>query len=285
MHPEGHWGSETFLYFDFFSDLSSYIIFVAIFITAFFVRKLDNGWLRLGYEKTEGLRKKNKFLSILFSHTTWRVLNAAAYILFFWAFGALHEIFDFLEDGRYFTLVNYFAVLYFGWIVDAPAMFLLGCDVRKSMDFITPFAALDLAICKIGCFCAGCCNGIAWNGGFYNYNTNRVEFPVQLLESMMAFLICAFLFYYVSKKKTDGKAYPIYMILYSGTRFLTEFLRDDFKANWLGMKPFQVLCLIGVLAGVVWLVIIRILDKKQKRLLYNTNLAEFWMKKKNVARS
>ena len=247
----------------------------------FIVRKeMSCSLLVMGYEKTEELRRKNKFLNVLFSRWTWIVLTAAAYVGIFVTYSVLTDNFPFLENNTYFTINNYFSMLYFGPILVIAIQLLVGMDFRHGLDLLTPFFALEMAIGKIACFCAGCCYGIEWKGGMYNYTTNKVEFPVQLLECFVGLVITAVLFFYLTKRKGKGRAYPLYMILYGSTRFMTEFLRGDHLANWLGMKPYQVLCLIAVFIGAVWLFIIRLLDKYNKRFLYGTDLVTFIMRKK-----
>ncbi len=284
MHPNMTIGSELVSCYEFFSDITWYIVIAAVFVYSLACKKLDSKWLLLGYEKTEKLREKGGFYKI-FSKPFWIFLNAALYFGVYAIIGVTNGLFSFLSDPRYFTKLNYFTDLYFGLIPVVLLTLVCGLDVRKTIDTITPFHALEIALGKISCFCAGCCYGIPWQKGTYNFNTHRIEFPVQLLEMCVGIVISAVLFYLLHRKKTDGKIYPIYMILYSATRFLTEFLRDDFPSNWLGMKPFQVLCLIGIVVGAVWLVLIKVLQKKNKRFLENTDLVSFCIEKIKKGRS
>lgn len=253
---------------------------VAVFVFFLVRKEFSCSLLRLGYEKTGALREKNKFLNGLFSKWTWIILTAAAYEGIYASYSALVDNFPFLENNTYFTINNYFSVLFFGPILVIGIQFLIGMDFRHGLDLLTPFFALEMAIGKIACFCAGCCYGIEWKGGMYNHTTNKVEFPVQILECFVGFVVAAVLFFLLTRRKTKGKMYPLYMILYSATRFLTEFLRGDHLANWLGMKPYQVLCLIGIAIGAAWLLIIRLLDKYNKRFLYGTDLITYILEKK-----
>ena len=258
------------------------VICVNVSVFIFFLVRKEMSWslMKLGYEKTESLRQKDKRLNVLFSRWFWIVLNSAVYVGIYASFSALVDNFPFLENNEYFTLNNYFSVLYFGPILVIGIQFFAGMDFRYGLDLVTPFFALEMAIGKIACFCAGCCYGIEWTGGMYNYSKNQIQFPVQLLECFVGFIIAAVLFFCLTKRKTNGKMYPLYMILYCSTRFFTEFLRGDHLANWLGMKPYQVLCLIGILIGALWLVLIRVLEKHNKRFLYGTDLITYILEKK-----
>ena len=259
------------------------LVSVAIFVF-FMFRKEDNWSLtRIAYEKTESMRQKNKFLRVLFSKWTFIVITSAAYVGLYNAIYVFGDFPPFLANDIYFTHANYFCALFFGPIVVIGAQLIVGMDFRRGTDLLTPFFALDMGLGKIACFCAGCCYGVEWTNGMFNYNTGRIEFPVQLLEVFVGVLLSAILFFYLTKRKGTGRAYPLYMILYGSTRFFTEFLRGDHIANWMGMKPYQVLCLCAVIIGACWLVVIYLLEKYNKRFLYGTNLVDYIIEKKRKA--
>lgn len=87
---------------------------------------------------------------------------------------------------------------YFGNLFSAPLLVLLACILLKiefldQMDLITPAFPLALFFSKIGCYFAGCCRGVEWEGGFYNPTSRLIEFPAQLLEAGVALLLFIFL--------------------------------------------------------------------------------------------
>lgn len=143
---------------------------------------------------------------------------------------------------------------YFGFALWSPIFFIVVCALfrvapMKQLDLYTPAYALSLASFKIACFCAGCCYGIEWEYGLYNAYNNRVEFPIQLLECLVAICIFVVTHIYGKKKHRVGTVFPLYLILYSATRFCTEFLRDDFP-RYFGISTYHIQCLIGVIVGV-----------------------------------
>ena len=132
------------------------------------------------------------------------------------------------------TGANYFGLLYL-----APVFLILGClilgtDWMNQIDLITPAYPLALFFSKIGCYFAGCCSGIK-------------GFPIQLLEALVALLIFLFFLKYGKKLKT-GTAYPVYVLLYSASRFFTEFLRIE-EPIFIGLRIYQILCLVGLIIG------------------------------------
>lgn len=143
---------------------------------------------------------------------------------------------------------------YFGLIFAAPVLVGIACALLKieylaQMDLITPAYPLALFISKIACRVTGCCRGVEWEYGFYNPVSRLIEFPAQLLESGVALLMFVFLLCF-KKKMKKGTVFPVYLILYSGTRFFTEFTRWEPEV-FMGLKLYQILCLIGVLVGVL----------------------------------
>lgn len=171
------------------------------------------------------------------------------------------------------TGANYFGLVYFAPLLVVVLCVLLKIDPLAQLDLITPAYPLALFFSKIGCQFAGCCRGIEWEHGFYNPVSELVEFPAPLLEAGVALLLFIFLLCCKNKFK-KGTVFPIYLMVYSGIRFFTEFLRWE-PSVFLGLKTYQILCLVGVLVGALEYLIARKYDanarvqkksKKQRRV-------------------
>lgn len=148
---------------------------------------------------------------------------------------------------------NYFGLLYFGPFILFLWFYIAAVNPLKYMDLITPAYALALITVKLSCFCAGCCGGIQCSWGLYFPSKDVVMFPSQLLECGLALVIFIFLLFY-KKKAKEGTLFPVFMILYSGTRFFAEFLRGEENVFWI-LKTYHILCIIGVVVGCIWLFI------------------------------
>ena len=153
------------------------------------------------------------------------------------------------------TGANYFGLLFFSPVVVSFFCLVLGIDVFKQMDIITPALPLALTVSKLACFFQGCCGGIECSFGMYNHMSERVEFPVQLVETALAAGIFIFLMIW-RKKAKEGTVYPVYVILYSATRFFSEFLRKEENVLLL-LKKYHILCLVGIAAGFLLLYVIK----------------------------
>jgi phosphatidylglycerol---prolipoprotein diacylglyceryl transferase len=103
-------------------------------------------------------------------------------------------------------------------------------------DFAVIYIPLVQAIARIGCFCAGCCHGIATNqpwGITYTDIQSMAPLyicihPTQLYSSFLFFMIfiCMyFIFRHTSHK--PGQLLIIYLLLASAERFIVDFWRDD----------------------------------------------------------
>ncbi len=162
---------------------------------------------------------------------------------------------------------------YFGLVFTAPIILFLFCCVvwvnpLKQIDLLTIVYPITLAVTKIACACAGCCHGMAWNYGVMNYKWDRCEVPIQIIECVVAFLIFIFLLFY-EKKAKPGMLYPVFTILYSGTRFFTEFLRGE--ENVIGsLKTYHLLCIAGVVYGFLMLVVLKKFGNKITKLFEET---------------
>ena len=130
----------------------------------------------------------------------------------------------------------------------------------KTMDLLSPGLPLSLFVAKLACFFHGCCHGFEMTNSFYyNQYTNQHEVPVQLIEAFVAALLFLFLLWYKNKNTIPGSVFPIFLILYSITRFFTEFLRADLP-NVLGfLDAYQCMSIIylfvgGFLLYLVWVI-------------------------------
>lgn len=93
----------------------------------------------------------------------------------------------------------------------------------------TPFIH---AIGRIGCFCAGCCYGIEYDGIGSIFMHEAERFPVQLLEANLDFILfIVLLVFFVLRKKL---VIPMYFAGYGIIRFLCELFRGDISRGFIG---------------------------------------------------
>lgn len=149
-----------------------------------------------------------------------------------------------------------------GWIY----CFKKKLPVAKYFDVGLPSVALAQSIGRIGCFFAGCCYGIQTNCAIYtefshsDFAPNHVRLvPTQLISSLADFLLFLFLIFYDRKwKKADGEIAALYLILYSGGRFILEFFRGDLIRGSVGpLSTSQFLGLFTLAAGLVLFFLVR----------------------------
>lgn len=186
----------------------------------------------------------------------------------------LNKIFGNLLD----TGMNYFGYVLFIPVILFVLFYVLSINPFKQMDLIVPASPLALFFAKLGCFFHGCCNGIECSFGLFNHDTGLVEFPVQLVEAGLALLIFVFLLFWKEKAK-EGTLFPTYLIIYSATRFFSEFIRSE--PNVLGpLKIYHILCIIGVIVGIAELLIVLKFSDKIKNLFDREVLPE--LKEKDI---
>jgi phosphatidylglycerol---prolipoprotein diacylglyceryl transferase len=113
-------------------------------------------------------------------------------------------------------------------------------------DIFAPGIALGHGIGRLGCFSAGCCWGreahLPWAVTFTSPEANRLVgvplgiplHPTQLYEAAAELLIFAVLLWRIRRPHVPGTVISLYLMLYSATRFLVEFLRFHEQANPFG---------------------------------------------------
>lgn len=173
--------------------------------------------------------------------------------------------------GDWFTQgnANYYGSLAAWFVVVTAFSFLFRADIFKTHDLFTPALPLQLVFAKIACFFTGCCHGFEMSDSLYvNPSSGIHEFPVQIIESIVALLLFALLLIYQKKNRLTGSLFPIYLILYSFSRFLTEFMRGDLP-NIIG--PFDAYQIISIISFSFGFLLYFIVYKYQSRQVTVSN--------------
>jgi len=176
--------------------------------------------------------------------------------------------------------------------VTALTLWALGQPVLAYLDVIVVGKGLLLAIGRLGCFMVGCCHGrpslfgVCYDGarrGFVRHYLAVRLFPVQLLESLIVWLLTVGGGYLLLYGAQPGTCLGTYVAGYAGARFFIEFLRGDphrpylwsfSEAQWTAMLllslivsleyvsvlPFHLSHLIA--AASVWLTMMTILLRR-----------------------
>lgn len=119
-------------------------------------------------------------------------------------------------------------------------------------DFFIPYLALAQGFGRIGCFLNGCCYGIEAPSRFPLSVIFPQDFcgrhPTQIYAALALILIYVVLRLWQSKPHFAGEIFLAYCMLYSGKRFLIEFLRGDNPRVVLGLTISQVISIVIFLA-------------------------------------
>lgn len=130
------------------------------------------------------------------------------------------------------------------------------------LDHAAIFLPLVHAFGRIGCFCAGCCYGIPYDGPFAvtfpkeTFGLAGVSlFPVQLLSSAINFALFLALFLAFHKPRRPGQTAGTYLICYALIRFALEFLRyDEVRGSFWLFSTSQWISIFTLFAGILLLI-------------------------------
>lgn len=192
-----------------------------------------------------------------------RKLTACAFLLLlimgFLFYGLLSVLNSAFADWFTRGNANYYGNLTAWPIVMTLLPIIFKVSPLKTMDLLSPGLPLCLFVAKLACFFYGCCSGYEMPGSWYfNQHTDRYEFPVQLLESLIALGLFVFLRWYRKRSRIPGSVFPVYLVLYAASRFVTEFFRADLPHVLGTLTAYQILSAVyvllgGVLLGAVWM--------------------------------
>lgn len=133
-------------------------------------------------------------------------------------------------------------------------------NLLELVDLLGPSIPLIHAFGRIGCFSAGCCYGIHYDGPFHLVFENSPVglngvplFPIQLLESDLNFIAFGVLLIYANKPRRAGKVIGSYLIYYTIARFVLEFFRGDIERGiLLGISTSQWISIL-LLPAAIWI--------------------------------
>lgn len=176
---------------------------------------------------------------------------------FLFAFG-VYQLIALVDRARGMQVQNFGMVSWGGFTGAAFSAFFLSkyykFSLSKFLDLAAPSAALGYGIGRLGCFLGGCCYGISTDS-FLSFHFTHYLAPAsyygqpvlatQLISSfylIAIFLVLSFIDWYrheVSKKMRYGNLTAGFLILYSISRFIIEFWRNDYRGWWLGLSDAQ----------------------------------------------
>ena len=221
-------------------------------------------------------RQKNFFDFIIVVACTLGIGFTCAKLLFILVTYPLKDFFRviylMLFKGRTDLLEGGF--VFYGGAIGGVLGYLLGikiakCKLTDFTDFFAVLIPLVHGFGRIGCFCSGCCYGIPYEGPFsviYTHPLSTVPtgigiFPVQLLESLLLFILF-FVLYILFIKKVPHLIFG-YFISYAVIRLITEHFRYDNERGFLlGLSTSQFISILIILISVILLVIMNIRNKR-----------------------
>ena len=128
-------------------------------------------------------------------------------------------------------------------------------SLEEMLYIFMPSIPLMYGIGKIGCFLAGCCFGIEYNGFgsiVYNYSKSAPEhthlFPVQIIETIFFFVIFAYMIIKHKKNEFDLKTAGISFISCGFSKFILEFFRASHIDKILSLT--QTISILFILIGI-----------------------------------
>ena len=141
-------------------------------------------------------------------------------------------------------------------------LFVYSILLKKNFKYVLilfmPSIPLMYAIGKIGCFVAGCCHGIPYDGiGHIVYVNSKVAvlntplFPVQIVESFVFFMIFIYVISRYLKNLISIKLIMKEIIICSIAKLLLDFFRYDHVIKIITTN--QIMCLVLIVISCIYL--------------------------------
>lgn len=144
-----------------------------------------------------------------------------------------------------------YGVLFLVPLVIYPVAKLFRIPYGYALDYLAPSGCLTLAAVKVQCLVLKCCEGMVL---YIDNNGRYVRFPSQLVEMAAFLVVSAILFWMSGMREFERKIFPWALVLYGGTRFFLNLLREETAPFLLGLTAgcFWSVCAVSI--GIVWLI-------------------------------
>jgi phosphatidylglycerol---prolipoprotein diacylglyceryl transferase len=148
-----------------------------------------------------------------------------------------------LSDGK--TILG---GIFGGYLAVEIAKRIAGIRIKTGDSFALPIA-VAVAIGRFGCYVAGCCFGcvtkLPWGVSFSlaKDQPGIIRHPTQLYECAFHVVCAMALLIGQHYRWFEGNRLKIYLLLYLGFRFLTEWIRPEPMTS-VGLTSYQIACLM-----------------------------------------
>lgn len=133
----------------------------------------------------------------------------------------------------------------YGAILVLPLLYYLwGRLTKKNISIVMDMASICVifgAISgRLNCFTVGCCQGVP---------IGNTRWPLREAEMVFYALFILIFAPKIVKGKTNGQAYPLYLLMYGTLRFLSEFVREEFTTQVGALHLAHIWSMIAIIAG------------------------------------
>jgi phosphatidylglycerol:prolipoprotein diacylglycerol transferase len=120
---------------------------------------------------------------------------------------------------------------------------------RPPNDRFAAVLPFSFAIGRVGCLLHGCCRGAEYHGWCaITYADGVPRHPAAGYEIVFLLTVGAVFLWMVRHRVLRGRLFSLYLVLYGGFRFATEYVRETPKL-FGGVSGYQVLALACVVVG------------------------------------
>lgn len=148
-----------------------------------------------------------------------------------------------------FGSINMFGTIYIVPLVMPTFGKLFRLTSKQVHDLTAICLAIVNTFVKVGCYFAGCCEGIITYVG-----NSYFQWPAQIMGFVGGTIIILWLLRIKAYNKWQGALYPLFMLSYGVMRFILNSI-TYIPVKWFGLQPSHWFALVSAVVGLIWFLV------------------------------
>lgn len=124
-------------------------------------------------------------------------------------------------------------------------------DPALVVDIMTIIVMIGVGAVRINCLIVGCCDGLPITAD------SDIRWPLVEMELLLYLILAIYWWKPIYKRKTNGLAFPIFILIYGIFRFIIEWVRDEYTGEIWIFHMAHIWSLLAIIGAAITICLIK----------------------------